>query len=277
MSFGQGGPRWASGTPDWAALAEMSEARARRRRMLMIGGGALATVAVGAAVAVAVVSANKDQGTGASAGRPPATADIPPSTTEPAPSFAETTPPPPPDPKEFISSAKKDKAPLTPESFFPGTKLTVGDVVYKKGALDSTKSCASHAQGPLRNVLGSNGCTQLLRATYSRNGVAVTVGVAVFDTAFKATKAKDQTDKGNVTSLSGSGVPAFCRTSVCRSTVNSYGRYTYYTIAGFTNGKDVTEKDRAVFTTGDDLAEFTFRQIIRRGEVQASAAANAPQ
>jgi hypothetical protein len=36
----------------------------------------------------------------------------------------------------------------------------------------------------------------------------------------------------------------------------------------------VTQKDSKVFTTGDDLAEFTFRQIHRRGEAQASAAAN---
>ncbi|PJN10036.1 hypothetical protein CG723_20175 [Streptomyces sp. CB01635] len=81
-----------------------------------------------------------------------------------------------------------------------------------------------------------------------------------------------------MTSLSGSGVPAFCRTTICRSTTNSYGRYAYFTTAGFTSGgRDVTTKDRAVFTTGDDLAEFTFRQITRRGEAQASAAAEAPQ
>jgi hypothetical protein len=36
----------------------------------------------------------------------------------------------------------------------------------------------------------------------------------------------------------------------------------------------VTAKDTAVFTTGDDLAEFAFRQISRRGQAQASAAAN---
>jgi hypothetical protein len=35
----------------------------------------------------------------------------------------------------------------------------------------------------------------------------------------------------------------------------------------------VTEKDTAAFRTGDDLGEFAFRQIRRRGEVQASAAA----
>jgi len=285
MSFGQGGPQWGPGGtggsqgPDWAALAEASEARARRRRWLMIGGGALATIAVGSAVAFAIVSAN---GNSSASNKPadqlPTTADIPSGSATAEPTFAETTPPPPLDPKDFVSSAKKDKAPLSADTLFPGTKLTVGDRVYKKGATSSTKSCSSETQGALGGVLTNNGCTRLIRATYAKDGIAVTVGVAVFDTEAKATKAKNQYTKGTVTSLPGSGVPTFCRTTVCRSTTNSYGRYAYFTTAGFTSGaRDVTTQDRKVYTTGDDLAEFTFRQIIRRGEAQASAAAEAPQ
>ncbi|MER5179611.1 hypothetical protein ABT009_14775 [Streptomyces sp. NPDC002896] len=290
MSFGQGGPQWGPGgpnsgtpnwgsgsaTPDWAALAEASEARARRRRWLWIGGSALATVVVGALVATAVVSANSgDSASNQPPDKLPTSADIPSDTTQPGPSFAETTPPPPLDPKDFVSSAKKDTAPLSADTLFPGSSLTMGERVYKKGATSNTTKCGTAVQGDLAKVLTGNDCTRLIRATYSRNGVAVTVGVAVFDTEAKATKAKNAADKGNVASLSGSGVPAFCRTTVCRTTTNSYGRYVYLTNAGFTSGKNVTQKDSAVFTTGDDLAEFTFRQIRRRGEAQASAAANA--
>ncbi|MFF2844933.1 hypothetical protein ACFVT5_01205 [Streptomyces sp. NPDC058001] len=294
MSFGQGGPEWgpggtggrspqwgsgpgAGGTPDWAALADASAARARRRRMLFIGGGALATVAVAAAVAIAVVSANgDDKASNKPSDQLPTAADIPSDTTEPGPSFAATTPPPPPDPKEFISSADKDKAPLSQDTLYPGSTLTMGDAVYKKGATGSSPSCADVTRGDLSKVLKSNGCTRMIRATYSKDGIAVTVGVALFDTEAKATKAKSQADKGNVISLTGSGVPTFCRTSICRTTINSYGRYAYFTIAGFTNGKNVTEKDSSVYKVGDDIATFTFRQITRRGEAQASAAANAP-
>jgi hypothetical protein len=292
MSFGQGEPQWdpwkpgseqpqwssrdSSQTPDWAALAEASETRNKRRRVLFIVGGALATVAIGTAVAVAVVSA--DSGTEAS-NRPnndlPATADIPSSSDAPEPSFAPTSAPPPLDPRDFISSAKKDTAPLSAESLFPGSQLTMGASVYKKGATASTNDCASAVQGTLDKVLADNDCTRVMRVTYSKDGVAVTVGVALFDTEAQAAKAKTDADKKSiVTSLSGDGVPAFCRTAICRSTTNSYGRYAYFTLAGFTNGKDVTEKDTTVFSTGDDLAEFTFRQIRRRGEAQASAAAN---
>ncbi|MDN0193755.1 hypothetical protein [Streptomyces sp. S.PNR 29] len=290
MSYGQGGPQsqwdpwkphsqqpWSSSsgqTPDWAALAEASEARNKRRRVLFIGGGALATLGVAAAVAVAVVSANDStQASNEPTSQLPSTADIP-SASATAPSFAPTSAPAPLDPKDFISSVKKDTAPLAPGILFPGTQLTMGETVYKKGTTADTKDCASAAQGTLPKVLTSNDCTRLMRVTYTRDGVAVTVGVAVFDTEAQASRAKGQADtKSIVKALPGKGVKNFCDGAVCRSTTNSYGRYAYFTIAGFTNGKDVTDKDTAVFSTGDDLAEFTFRQIRRRGEAQASAAA----
>ncbi|MFD6909234.1 hypothetical protein [Streptomyces sp. NPDC060077] len=294
MSFGQGGPPqqwdpwkpnsqqpWNSDgggqSPDWAALADASEARAKRRRLLFIGGGALATVAIGTAVAVAVVSAN-----GGSQASPGASSQLPgasdvgiPSPTGTVPSFAPTSAPPPLDPDDFIAGAVKDKAPLSPDILFPGTQLTMGETVYKKGPTADTKNCASAAKATLPKALTGNGCTRLIRVTYTKDNVAVTVGVAVFDTQAQATRARQQTDgKSIVKSLSGGGVKDFCSGAVCRSTRNSLGRYAYFTLAGFTDGKNVTEKDKAVFATGDDLQEFTFRQIRRRGEAQASAAAN---
>ncbi len=287
MSYGQGGSQsqwdpwkpnseqpWNSGadgqSPDWAALAEASETRNKRRRLLFIGGGALAVVGVGAAVAMAVVSANSDD-----PNRP--TSSLPASGLPSAsgtPSFAPTSAPPPLDPKEFVSSKTKDTAPNGPNVMFPGTQLTMGSAVYKKGATADTQDCATATQGTLPKVLKDNGCTRLMRVTYTRNGMAVTVGVAVFDSEAQALKAKKAADKKSIVrALSGKGVPAFCNAAICRSTTNSYGRYAYFTLTGFTNGKDVTTKDTPVFTAGDDLAEFTFQQIRKRGEAQASAAA----
>ncbi|MFI9807668.1 hypothetical protein ACIHEJ_25450 [Streptomyces sp. NPDC052301] len=290
MSYGQGGPQsqwdpwkphsqqpWNSGgddgTPDWAALAEASESRNKRRKVLFIAGGALATVAVGTAVAMAVVSANgKDDthaGPSLSAG-----ASLPASGTA-APSFAPTSAPPPLDPKDFISSAKKDTAPLSPETLFPGTQLTIGSTVYKKGATADTTNCASAADATLPKILTANGCTRLIRATYTENGIAVTTGVAVFATEDRAAKAKGQTDDHSIVrSLSGKGVKPFCDGAICFSTRNAVGRYAYFTITGFTNGKNVTTKDTKAFSAGKDLQDFTFRQIWRRGQAQASAAAN---
>lgn len=291
MSYGQGGSQsqwdpwkphsqqpWNGGgdaeTPDWAALAEASETRNKRRRLLFIGGGVLATAAVGAAVAVAVVSANGDNdASGPGASQLPATAGLP-SGSATAPSFAPTSAPPPLDPKDFISSAKKDTAPLSPDTLFAGTQVTMNGAAYKKGPAADTKSCASAAQGTLGKVLTGNGCTRLMRVTYTANGVAVTVGVAVFDTEAQATEAKGQADKKSIVKpLSGKGVKAFCDGAVCRSTTNSYGRYAYFTLTGFPSGKNVTKKDTKAFRAGDDLAAYAFRQIRARGEAQASTAA----
>ncbi|MFF7900431.1 hypothetical protein ACIP4X_09550 [Streptomyces sp. NPDC088817] len=291
MSYGQGGSQsqwdpWKPNSeqspnsggggqnPDWAALADASEARSRRRRLLFIGGGVLATVGIGAAVAMAVVSANGDtDASGGPAGRPAGSAALP-SDSATAPSFAPTTAPPPLDPKDFISSAKKDTAPLSVDTLFPGAQLTMGESVYKKGPTDDSKNCAAVAQGTLAKALTDNDCTRLLRVTYSRGGVAVTVGIAVFDTEAQALKAKGATDnKSIIKPLSGGGIKAFCNGAVCRSTTNSYGRYAYFTLTGFANGTSVTNKDTAAFRAGDDLAEFSFQQIRRRGETQASAAA----
>ncbi|MEU3859071.1 hypothetical protein AB0F03_17130 [Streptomyces sp. NPDC028722] len=289
MSYGQGGPQsqwdpwkphsqqpWNSaaddGSPDWAALAEASETRNKRRKLLFTAGGALATVAIGTAVAMAVVSANGGDGK-AGAGSPPAGSALP-GTGTATPSFAPTSAPPPLDPKEFISSARKDTAPLSPDTLFPGTRLTVGGTVYKKGLTADTTSCATAAGATLPKILTANGCTRLMRVTYTDGGIGVTVGVAVFDTAAQAAKARSQTDdRSIVRSLFGKGVKPFCDGAFCRSTRNAYGRYAYFTISGFTNGKDVTTKDTTVFRTGNDLAQFTVNQINRRGRIQASAAA----
>ncbi|MEU6141338.1 hypothetical protein ABZ848_13340 [Streptomyces sp. NPDC047081] len=291
MSFGQqGGPQsqwdpwkpqsqqpWTSGgdgqTPDWAALAEASETRNKRRRLLFIGGGVVATIAIGTAVAMAVVSANGNNDASGSPSNLPASGSVPGSTAT-APSFAPTSAPPPLDPKEFIASKAKDTAPLSVDTFFPGAQLTQDSVTYKKGATSDTKNCASVAQGTLPKVLTANGCTRLLRATYSQGGVAATIGVAVFDTQAQAAKARTEADKkGFVRALAGKGVKDFCNAATCLTTANSYGRYAYFTTVGFENGKDVTDKSSTVFTTGNNLQLFTFNQIDRRGRVQASAAA----
>ncbi|WP_460068594.1 hypothetical protein [Streptomyces sp. YKOK-I1] len=289
MSYGQGGPQsqwdpwkpnsqqpWTGGSdgpsPDWAALADASEKRNRRRKVFLIVGGALATVGVGTAVTMGVVNSGGSDEANRPTSSVPATTGLP--SASGTPSFAPTSAPPALDPKEFVSSKAKDKAENSPELMFPGTQLTMGSNVYKKGPTADSTDCATGVQGTLPKVLAAGDCTRLMRVTYTKGDTAVTVGVAVFDTEAQALKVKSQADsKSIVKALTGKGVKAFCNAAICRSTTNSYGRYAYFTITGFTDGKDVTTKDTAVFTMGDDLAEFAFQQINRRGQAQASAAA----
>ncbi|MEV7278589.1 hypothetical protein [Streptomyces sp. NPDC093111] len=262
-------------TPDWGALADASAARNKRRRGLLIGGGALAVVAVGAVVATSVVLTNKKNNEATN--RPiTATGSAAPShSAGPAPTFSSVAPLPPPNPMDFLDDAKKDKAPLSAEGLFPGKKLTMSGRPYQKGATASTTNCAAVTQGRLGSVLKANGCTRVIRATYVRDGVAVTVGVAVFPTDDQALKAKKQAS-GGIAPLTGSGVGDFCHQTVCLRRTNAVGRYVYLTQTGFTSGKKVTTGDKPVFQAADDLGTFTFNQIYARGRAQASAAAGAP-
>ncbi|MFI8519028.1 hypothetical protein ACIGEZ_14545 [Streptomyces sp. NPDC085481] len=265
----------ATGTPDWSALAEASAARSKRKRGLFIGGGVLAVVAVGALVATAIVATNKSNDEAKNGGPTPTGSAAPTDSPSPAPTFSSVAPLPPPNPMDYISDAGKDKAPLSPEGLFPGKKLTMSKRPYQKGATSSTTDCASVTQGGLGSVLKSNGCLRVIRATYVKDGVAVTVGVAVFPTDDRALKAKKQAS-GGIAPLAGGGVPDFCRATVCLRRTNSIGRYVYLTQAGFANGKKVTPGDKAVFQASDDLGTFAFNQIYARGRAQASAAAGAP-
>ncbi|HEX5569035.1 MAG TPA: hypothetical protein VFY14_19300, partial [Streptomyces sp.] len=258
MSFGQGGPGWGPGgssTPDWAALAEQAErTRARRRRWLLVGGGAVATAVVAAIVATAVVNEGGGSGgAGASAspsGTLPPAETLPPAPEQPEPTFSEKPPPPPPpDPRDFLASAEKDTAPLGAETLFPGSSMASNGRTYQKGATAATEQCATAVQGALGAVLTDNGCREMIRATYVRDGIAVTVGVAVFDTAEAAERAKEQS-RPNVASLPGAGVPTFCRGVTCRSSANALGRYAYFTISGHTTNQAVAASDTDVRQAG---------------------------
>ncbi|MGW4722088.1 hypothetical protein [Streptomyces sp. NPDC004291] len=262
-------------TPDWSALADASASRARRKRLLTVGGGVLAALVVGAVVATAVVVTGKKDDTAKNGGGTPTVSASPTEAPTPEPTFSSVAPPPPPNPKDYISDPKKDKAPLTAEGLFPGKKLTMSGRPYKKGATSATTNCAAVTQGGLGAVLKGNGCQKVLRATYVRDGVAVTVGVAVFPSEAAALKAKDQAT-GGIAPLAGAGVGDFCRATVCLRRSNAIGRYAYFTQAGFTSGKKVTKADQGVFRSSDDLATFAFNQIYARGKSQASAAAGAP-
>ncbi|MGW2026426.1 hypothetical protein [Streptomyces decoyicus] len=276
MSFGQGGPfdgpgGSSSSTPDWGALAAESEAQARRKRRLWIGGGALAALAVAGIVTVAVMAG----GSGSTGGSPTAapTASDQAAVPDDKPSFPDVSVPPPPNPRDFISDPKKDKAPLTPATLFAQKSMVVGEHTYPRTNTATTKDCTAAAQGPLVSSLSHNGCKQLLRATYSKGGVAVTVGIAVFDSPAKAAKVMNE-NKANLMPLPGGGVPAdFCQGTKCRMATNATGRYAYFTIAGYLNGKDVTATETKARQIAQDGGSYAFSQITQRGKDQAAKVA----
>ncbi|OKH97270.1 hypothetical protein A6A06_32350 [Streptomyces sp. CB02923] len=272
MSFGHGGPFGPGGpdssTPDWDALADESEARGKRRRWLIIGGGALATAAVAGIVATAVITSNKDDTNLPQAQKLPDEPDAP------KPSFSDVTVPPPPNPRDYITDPKKDTAALTPATLFPEKDMVLGKNSYPRMSTATTGDCTAGTHGPLGSVLQHNGCKQLLRATYSKDGVAVTVGVAVFgskDAAFKVKAA----NKASLAPLAGGGVGSFCQGAPCTMYTNATGRYAYFTIAGNLDGSAVTKASAKALQIARDGGKYAYNRIWQRGTDQAAKAARA--
>jgi hypothetical protein len=197
---------------------------------------------------------------------PPVTA--PPATTAPA----ATTTPSPVDPLLLISAAGTDTAPLSAVTLFPGKSVTVHGHSYTR-ALTTASGCSAAATPPLAAVLVRNGCRQMFRASYRAGTTAATVGVAVFDTAAQASAVKQQAATGNLEPLAGGTLPAFCHVVACRLSVNSFGRYAYFTVAGYTTGKPVPASDTKALAAGTDMAALAFRNLVTRATAEAATTA----
>ncbi|WP_236073018.1 hypothetical protein [Streptomyces tardus] len=247
-----------------ASDAEASHAR--KRRLLFLGGGGMAAVALAAVIAVAVVAQGRDDD--GSQGALPTPEELP-SSQGPKPTFESKAPPPPPNPTDFITDPKKDTAPLSAKRLFSTAEVSVNGRTYLRRGTANTTTCENAAGGGLSAALKSNACKQLHRATFIGGGRVVTVGVALFDTRAQARATAGEAQQ--ISPLDGSGVSEFCQTSACHVSANSVGRYAYFTVAGYENGKDAKAGDTAQ-ATGRDLAKYTFEQIHQRGEDQADKA-----
>lgn len=271
MSFGQEGPAWGPGgsTPDWTALAEAAERkRARRRRLLLVGGGTLATAAVAGIVAAAVMTENGSGPSDKPSQSLPTPDDLPSGTDGPEPSFDEKLPPAP--PEDYLKDPEKDKAPLSEDTLFPQEEVTLNGRAYALAAKDASPNCTAATQGGLGAVLEKYGCDRLFRATYERDGLAFTVGIAVFGSEAKASSVKEEY-RPNVAALAGGDVPAYCRTVVCRTTVNSLGRYAFFSIAGHINGRPAGDDDEAAKRTALDGSNLGYGRVLQRGKDQSEA------
>lgn len=253
--------------PDWGALAEEREAKARRRRLLVVGGGVLAAAAIAGIVATAVVTTNGKGGDTPAAGPTASQQPLP-----PEPSFSDVTPPPPANPLDYISTAAKDTAPLTADTLFPGRTLTISGRSYTKTQAVVTDSCAAAATRQLAGALAANRCRRMVRATYVQGGVAVTVGVAVFDATAPAAKLRHTSTF--LMPLNGGGVKDFCHAVSCWTTSNVVGRYAYFTIAGRKDGGTVTSNETAARQAGTDVSNVAFQRIVQRGSDAAAADRN---
>ncbi|MBF9067893.1 hypothetical protein [Streptacidiphilus fuscans] len=247
----------------------------RLRRRIALGSAAVVVLG-GAAATLALTG-------GHSAGHPTAVASpsaAVPTTQASLPSFAPSTMPPAQptpsptllDPITLLSSATTDTAPLSVAALFPGKKVTVNGHVYTQ-ALTATSACKDAATPPLAALLAKSGCQAVFRATYDSGTAEVTVGIAIFPSAAQAGTVKAQAASGNLQSLFGGPVKPFCRGVVCRLSTDAIGRYTYFTVAGYSNGKPVPANDSVALAAGNDIAAMAFQNLADRGRAEAAAAA----
>lgn len=240
----------------------------RRRRLtrtivvttvLLGGGAALAVVAAGGGAKHAA------QGTASSpsAAAPSLGAAPPPAGGTPSPVGPSA------DSGSFLDNAATDTAPLSAATLFPAQTLTVNGRSYTRALTDETANCASVTTAPLNAVLAKNGCRAVYRATYTAGSTAATVGIAVFDTNVMAGTARQQATSGNLESLFGGTTPKFCRAVACRLSTNAVGRYVYFTVSGYTNGKAVPANDTAALAAGTDTATAAFQSLVHRAQSEA--------
>jgi hypothetical protein len=262
------------------AMSEHKERLDRRRRRFRWGAGLVALCCL-AAVCVTLLTTSSSssnpsskkrqaaapQPTLANPATPPA---LTPTTAPAGASDVPSTAPVAVSPITLLSSAATDPAPLDPSGLFPGPAFRFDNQSYTR-ALTTGSGCASAATPSLAAVLARNGCRTVLRATYADGTTAVTVGVAVFDSAAAARAVKQQAT-GNLLPLTGGGLPSFCRMVVCRLTANAVGRYAYFTVAGYTTGKPVPADDTSAYAAGAAMDQLTFDGLLARARGEANQA-----
>ncbi|WP_377270852.1 hypothetical protein [Peterkaempfera sp. SMS 1(5)a] len=252
--------------PDWAALADRNDAAARKKkRLYTIGSGVAAVLVVGGIVAAALgVFGSKSGPEAGPSTSPSPTASV----TKPSPK-PSTPPPPPVDPLTIISSAGKDTAPLNTRTLFPDVQVPINGTVYTRdGSPNATGNCAKAGSSGLGEVFATHKCRAVYRATYVSKGIAVTVGIVVFDDSTQA-QAVAKVNTGNIFSLY-RNIKAFCRNVQCLSSQASAGRYAYFTIGGYTNGKPVPKGDKKVQKASRDIATLARNTLYQRGRLAAS-------
>ncbi|WP_052432867.1 hypothetical protein [Streptacidiphilus carbonis] len=269
------------GTPDETAhdtfqamLDQQEAAGAKRRRRLRL---AVATVALlGLAGAGGTLLAAHPDKHRAAAPKTSAPAVPVQQTPTDAPSTAVSSAPPTlaPSPSavnpiSLLGAAATDTAPLSAVTLFPGKSVTVNSHSYTQ-ALTTTSVCAPAVTPNLAAVLTKNGCLKMFRASYAVGTTAVTVGVGVFDSAAQATAVKAQYTAGNLEPLSGGTLPAFCHAVACRLSINAYGRYAYFTVAGYTTGKPVPAADTAALAAGADMGRMVYENLLSRAQSEAA-------
>ncbi|GLW52815.1 hypothetical protein [Kitasatospora phosalacinea] len=253
--------------PDWQALAEGNEnARRRRKRMQLVIGGVLAVLVVGGIVTATVLVSKGDKDPVADP-TPSVTASPSPSETLPATAV------------DVLSNTKYDTAPINSAAFFPQDQITLNGRTYVKTVTSNTKlgHCEEAVTPDIGQILVTNKCLHIHRATYTSGNLGVTVAIADLPDKAAADRSREA-GAGSVLSLTATKQP-FCQNVTCVTNQAVYGRYLYLTVAGPLGNTPVASGDTAAPQAARDIAEYAQAVLLARGqqalaELQGGAAAS---
>lgn len=229
--------------PDWAAMAARNEATTKRRRILLAVAGVVALALVGSGVAYGVGVFGGSTGKS----KQPQTLG--------SPTVRATS-------SSSPSSIASHHAPLTAGGVLSAQTLNVNGRLYTRKLTDTTSTCTQGTGSSLGALLAKNKCSQLLRATYVAGNSSVTVGIAVFPTQAEATAAAQDQSTGSLAALYAGATGVFCLRVPCATSHAAQGRFTYYTVAGPSDGT-AGSSDPASIAATHGFAAYALERIKR--------------
>ena len=169
-----------------------------------------------------------------------------------------------------VADEGSDPGGLAPEALFPEEVEIEGQGTFTRVAVDDTEDCASGTHGDYGEVLGSNECRQLVRASYlsEDQNHAVTVGVAAMpgDTeAEEALSAQDLVGAQWFAGLPGEeGSPAErLGYSGGHGSSGQWGRYLLFSLSANSDGSGDEETDATELRDiGDGFIDAAYDKLV---------------
>ena len=169
-----------------------------------------------------------------------------------------------------VADESSDPGSLAPEALFPEELEIEGQGAFTRVAVEDTEDCATGTHGDYGDVLGSNECRQLVRASYlsEDQNHAVTVGVAAMPGDTEAEEALSSQDLVGAQWFAGlpgeEGTPAErLGYSGGHGSSGQWGRYLLFSLSANSDGSGDEETDATELRDiGDGFIDAAYENLI---------------
>lgn len=164
---------------------------------------------------------------------------------------------------------------MTAAQVFPHSQQVVDGMQFTRVAAETDEDCSVTANGAFAAALVSDGCTQVIRATFvdSSKRYAITAGVAVLPSGAAARSADDTKQFGPDIWFTGLDGPAGSGASIISKTVGLgydvlYQRFIFYALATYSDGHNPTgqaSQIQALTSLGRSFAMLAGQPVMAGG------------